>query len=586
MLQNIKNIVGNKKLLFIAFLFVLSLVPAVSHAATIYISPSVSTNKVNDTFSASVYVSSPSEAINAVSGQITFPADKIEVLSISKEGSILSFWVGDPSFSNKNGIINFEGVAPNPGFTGRSGKVITFKLKTKNIGTATLAVTQASVLANDGNGTNVLEAVASATYKIVPTLIEPVGPAADVATSPSSERKVPTAPAVSSPTHPNPAVWYQNNSPVFNWKLPSGIKQVRLLISKLPNATPAVLYSGTTVSKTFAGLEDGIWYFHAQANNEYGWGDIAHFKFQIDTKKPSRFDIQEIKRTDLTNPVAIFTFVAYDALSGISHFEVQVDGGPATQWQDDAMHTYATPALTIGRHTLLVKAIDKAGNFVADSVDVEVTALPAPHFTQFPSEITSGDVIVVKGTAQPQVAVQVTLADGKNEPKMQTVNTDMDGNFIYVYSEKTKEGIYALWAETLGENGARSLPSDKIVIASKYPATLRAGLLLVQILSVAVPLVILLMALIVALWYGLKKMRMLKSGIQKDAESAETALHRVVEVLRNDLEEHITMLNEAKEGRPLTKEEGRMYRQMKRDLDLAEQTIEHEIKDIEDKIKA
>ena len=65
--------------------------------------------------------------MNAASGVISFPADKLEVVSLSKTGSVFTLWVQEPSFSNSAGTINFEGIVLNPGFIGAAGKTPTIK---------------------------------------------------------------------------------------------------------------------------------------------------------------------------------------------------------------------------------------------------------------------------------------------------------------------------------------------------------------------------------------------------------------------------------------------------------------------------
>ncbi len=66
---------------------------------------------------------------------------------------------------------------------------------------------------------------------------------------------------------------------------------------------------------------------------------------------------------DPTTPTRQFTFDASDEMSGISHYEIQVDGGDAREWQDDGTHLYETSALSPGKHNLIIRAVDKAGNF-------------------------------------------------------------------------------------------------------------------------------------------------------------------------------------------------------------------------------
>lgn len=143
-----------------------------AQAQSINISPAAGSYTAGQTFSVRVLASSPSESINAVSGTISFPKDKLQVLSVSKTGSAMSLWVQDPSFSNSAGTVDFAGVILNPGFMGDSATVVTVNFRALVQGQADMSISNGSLLANDGAGTNILKTVGTASYKLekaVPT---------------------------------------------------------------------------------------------------------------------------------------------------------------------------------------------------------------------------------------------------------------------------------------------------------------------------------------------------------------------------------------------------------------------------------
>jgi len=257
------------------FLFVFFNAKA-ANAASLYLSPSLGSYQVDKTFSVSVFVSSPDQAMNAAGGVITFPADKIEVTSLSKSGTIFSLWVQEPNFSNSAGTINFEGIIMNPGFTGASGKIITINFKTKNGGQATLNFSSGSILANDGAGTNILASMGSAKIEITlpvsaeptPTpselikkadILSPTATAQAVAleetTSPAKESNTPAAPIVTSPTHPDQGKWYANNNPEFDWKLSPGVSGISIYLSQSPTSNPGSQSDGSLIQKKYAKLD-------------------------------------------------------------------------------------------------------------------------------------------------------------------------------------------------------------------------------------------------------------------------------------------------------------------------------------------
>ncbi len=151
----------------IVFLIAIFIMPQTLFAAGLNFSPSSGTHNKDSNFSVGIFVSSPDKAINAASAIIKFPSDKLQVVSVSKNNSIVDFWAQEPSFSNAIGEIKLEGVILTPGYQGNSGRLLTINLKGKNPGIAGLTIFSSSVLANDGIGTNVLASVGTASFTIV-----------------------------------------------------------------------------------------------------------------------------------------------------------------------------------------------------------------------------------------------------------------------------------------------------------------------------------------------------------------------------------------------------------------------------------
>lgn len=144
-----------------ALLFFIA-VPA--HAASLYISPSTSTYKVGDTITAVVYVESTAQAMNAVSGTVAVSGDVFDLVNATSAGSIVNFWVTEPKKQGNTAF--FEGVVLNPGYTGSAGRMATLTLRAKKAGSGSLSFSSATILANDGQGTNLLSGTRGVTYTI------------------------------------------------------------------------------------------------------------------------------------------------------------------------------------------------------------------------------------------------------------------------------------------------------------------------------------------------------------------------------------------------------------------------------------
>ena len=543
-------------------------------AASIYFSPDYASYAVGETFSVSIYVSSEKQAINAASGAISFPTDKLEALSVSKNGSIFTFWIQEPSFSNKSGAINFEGIVLNPGFQGKSGKIAAVSFRAKAAGAARLNFSSGAVLANDGQGTNILSKLKAAEFSLGYVRFS-----AAQSTTPSAASGAPNAPVIRSRTHPDPNRWYAASDAEFSWDLPSDAEAARLLVGKIPQAVPTVFYSPAVSSKKISGLTDGIWYFHVRLKNKFGWGDISHFRFQIDSEKPSSFEISELERKDPTDPKAKFSFKAEDGLSGIDHYEVRIDEGAPQIWRGGENGVYETPGLGPGKHILIAKAVDKAGNYLANSVEFTIEPLNPPIFTEYPSKLKSGEAAALEGKTYPEARVVVWTKKGKEEPKSQIVKSAPSGKFAFIPG-KLKDGVYEIWAETIDKRGARSGPSEKISLIVEQPEILKIGSMTVTALTVAVPLVALIALLLGIIWYGWHKFSSFRKRVRKETKEAEQSLSKAFKLLKKDIEEQIKLLEKAGARRRLTEEEKRIAKRLKKNLDSARKLVGKEIKDI------
>ena len=156
-------------LVFVSLACVFFLLPGVTRAATLAISPASGTYKVGDVFTVDVVVSSYTQSMNAVSGTISYPKDDLSIVGISKNNSILSTWLPPgatgPTYSTSAGTISFEGVLIG-GYTGGPKTVFTTTFKVKKAGTAKLSFKNGTVLANDGKGTDLTQALKPGSYKL------------------------------------------------------------------------------------------------------------------------------------------------------------------------------------------------------------------------------------------------------------------------------------------------------------------------------------------------------------------------------------------------------------------------------------
>lgn len=575
---NIRRIVANFSRVLV-FLFVFFSVYGVANAASLYFSPQSGSYTVGSTFAVNIYVESKDQAMNAASGVISFPSDKLEITSLSKTGSIFSLWVQDPSFSNTQGVINFEGIVLNPGFTGASGKAISINFRTKAAGNASLAFSSGSVLANDGKGTNILTGMGNATFSI--GAVEPEAPKI---VAPAGVAGTPAAPEINSPTHPDPDKWYAVKDAKFIWNAPEDITGVRLLMGKDPQAVPTITYTSPITSKEITDVTDGTWYFSVRLRNAQGWGGISHFRFRIDTKPPEPFVIKFVdgKETDNPRPTALFDTA--DTLSGIDYYKVKIGEGNFFSLSGTEVikeNPYTMPLQSPGKRTILVQAYDRAGNYATDAEEFIIKTLEPPTIIDYPKELQSGEVLIIRGkTKYLDAQINLWIQHEKDEAKSYVVKSDKDGKFTFVAEDRLQDGIYIAWAEVIDARGAKSNPSEKVTIMVRQSAFFRIGSWAVGFLVVVIPLIVLVMALTAILWYGWHKFASFRKKIKKEVNEAEQALHRAFDLLREDIREQIKMLEKTKTKRKLTEEEEKIIKRLEKHLDDAEKFVRKEIEDI------
>jgi len=97
-------------------------------------------------------IDTENQEINAISLHLKFSPDNFSVKDISDGNSIINFWVEKPNFSNEKGELIFSGIIPG-GFQEANGQLLKIILSPNKTGEASLEISEAKVLLNDGKGT-------------------------------------------------------------------------------------------------------------------------------------------------------------------------------------------------------------------------------------------------------------------------------------------------------------------------------------------------------------------------------------------------------------------------------------------------
>ncbi len=550
-------------------------------AASLNFSPATATENVGKSFTVSVVVSSSDQAMNAVSASISFPADKLEVVSLSKAGSVMNLWVQEPSFSNSAGTIQADGVVLNPGYKGGAGKILAIQFRATSSGSAALSFASAAVLANDGQGTNILSGLGTARIAIdVPV----TGPAAPRATTPVPPPGRPFAPQVRSSTHADSNAWYANANPVLKWDVPAGATGVSVALDHSPVTDPGTRSDGIIEDEEYKKVEDGKWYFHVRVRNSEGWGAITHFQIQIDTKPPEAFVIESLEGKETSNPTPSIVFATMDATSGVVSYKVKIGEAEAVAVSPSKVANrtpYILPALDPGRRTIVAQAFDRAGNVTTSTEEIVIIPLDPPRVTSYPKELAVGEILKVQGSTYPDATVIIRLTPEHDTPIMQETKSSGSGAFELIWPDRPRSGLYTIAAQVVDGRGAKSNFSAPITIEARERAVLRIGSLVIDYLSVTMSLLgilVLLVALVVFVWYRLIAFR---KRLRKEVREAEEAVHSTFDAIRDELNKQIKILEKAEGKRELTSEEEKLLRRLRAMMNSGEALIDKEMADVE-----
>jgi hypothetical protein len=359
-------------------------VPTTASAASYNLTADKETFVIGDTFNVDAKIDSADVGINAGQATITFPKDIVQVTSVDKSTSAFNFWLQGPSYSNDTGDVTFIGGSQS-GISGKSLEVVRITFKVKGAGAAGIIFSDGAITASDGSGTNVLTAMNGLQLTSITTqnatLIKPpqiVRPAV-AASSP------PAKPVLMIPLYPDPSAWYGDVSRfIVQWDLPRDVTDVATMINQYPTFDPTVS-EGLFNNKTFSPLTDGIWYLHVRFKNAAGWGSTTHYRIGIDTVPPLSFEVTSPDGLVTANVAPTIRFETKDQPSGISGYRILVNNVVATT---TLATTYTLPPQSPGKQSIVVQAIDRAGNLTESRVILEISEVPfiiiaGIHVTQF-----------------------------------------------------------------------------------------------------------------------------------------------------------------------------------------------------------
>lgn len=571
---------NRKSLIFLGIglvlLSILGLVkPALAGEASLFLSPASESFFVGDTFSVEVMVDTGGTPINAARAHIHFPFQELKMSGASKEGSIFTLWPEEPAVSDISDegykYIYFAGGLPQPGFNG-VGKIITINFEAKEEGSVDIGLCEASVLACDGKGTDILTFIKEAKYSIQgKTSLAKLEPEI-------LPGQVPSAPQIFSSTHPQQEEWYSNSTLELQWKLVPEITKISFVLDDNSDTIPDTEPEARVESKVYENIEDGTWYFHFRLANEEGWGSAAHYKVQADTSPPHPFEVVIDNAGDPTNPNPDLYFETNDDTSGIGYYKFKIGEERFSKLMVAQVNPFSLLHLSPGEHPVIVRAADQAGNNIETKTIIGVEPIATPQITLWPEFHISGEeVFYIEGKALPEVEIMIFLGKEGEEIKRWQTSADTQGEWSFSTKELLKSGTYYLSVQAKDERGALSDVSEGQKMEVSLSG-LSLGPFMVSFRTLALTLFLIIFIGIIIAGYFIYRAKKIKKVLKKETQEVKESLHEVFDNLREEIEKKIEMFD-SQPG--FSEKERKIYKELKESLDKSEESIRKEIKDVE-----
>lgn len=557
--------------------------PDRAQAANLYIVADKTTAAVNEIISATVYLNTTGTSVNNSEAVLSFSPGILSVESVSMTGSVFSIWVEQPTFSNTQGTISFNGGIPNPGFNGTQGAVLRVRLRATSAGSSPLSFSSSGIYANDGLGTNVASPSAGITITVTSATTPVTTPPITTPKPKTTPEQVsvigPPRPEITSPDVPDTESWYSLSEAVFEWDVPRDVTAVQLLHGNFPTSIPTVFYAPPISEKKLTKLVDGVQYIHARFQKNGVWGPTAHRKIQIDRTAPN-----EITGTfSIANDIVTLAVSGKDEISGISKFVVLKSDqqiAEAAAQETEGIASITLPPLAEGPHDLTVRAFDKAGNSSDQIITIEAPVIEPPRFVTYPESVKRGDTIHVVGVTYGHTDVRIFVQLGDTVPEQALVTSNSEGSFSFTSEVMKKPGIISIWAKTVRGEDAVSAPSGKIYVVVKKSLLSQISEGLLNTLYAVIPLAIIIFSLILSTYLGFHKFRILRSKLLRDLNETEKDSHKIFEIIREDVKQAIKLLERVGGTRSLTQTERRTLTTLEKDLEQTEKYFSDRIETI------
>jgi len=234
-----------------------------------------------------------------------------------------------------------------------------------------------------------------------------------------------------------------------------------------------------------------------------------------------------------------------------------------------------------GKHSIIIRALDKAGNYSLAMTEIDIKPIEAPVITDCPKTLYPGNLLILKGKSLPKTTVNIFIRNERKEIITDVATSDKKGYWDLALARTLDRGIYEIWAQTTDYRGAKSNYSNKLRIIISPPIFVRIGNLVIDYLSVIISLIALIISMAMIWVYAWRKIKLLQKRLKKETIEAEEALAEAFNILRKKTKDEIAKLD-GQVG--LSKKEEQINKELRKALKVSEKLIAKEIKDIKNEI--
>lgn len=168
--------------------------------------------------------------------------------------------------------------------------------------------------------------------------------------------ELPSAPAITSTTHPDPNTEYEATTITLAWNKEAKVNGFAYLLDQSESTDPGTKITSDETTATFENKAIGTHYFHIKAHNVDGWSASTHFRINI--KEPEAKINDQLKKPIIQSIVADSSFknmISDGTVSGIV-----ITGTTEPNYVANLMFE---PAITLPEGKTLAATADAEGKF-------------------------------------------------------------------------------------------------------------------------------------------------------------------------------------------------------------------------------